>query len=59
MKLRKTSRRREHAKSKFPATKRQEKSMKETDDLLKEVEKANEHVADPTERERVVPSRPC
>jgi hypothetical protein len=29
------------------------------DPLLKEVGEANEHIADPRERERVVPSRPC
>jgi hypothetical protein len=31
----------------------------ELDPLLKEVGEANERIADPAERERVVPSRPC
>ncbi len=31
----------------------------EPDPLLKEVGEANEHIANPDERERVVPSRPC
>jgi hypothetical protein len=31
----------------------------ETDPLLREVGEANEHIADPSERERVIPSRPC
>ena len=30
-----------------------------TDALLREVGEANEHIADPSERKRVVPSRPC
>jgi hypothetical protein len=30
-----------------------------TDALLKEVGEANERIADPSERERVIPSRPC
>jgi hypothetical protein len=29
------------------------------DSLKKEVEEANEHIANPDERERVIPSRPC
>ena len=29
------------------------------DPLVKEVEETNEHIADPKERERVIPSRPC
>ena len=29
------------------------------DPLKKEVEEANEHIANPDERERVIPSRPC
>ena len=29
------------------------------DPLRKEVEEANEHIANPDERERVIPSRPC
>ena len=31
----------------------------EPDPLLKEVGEANEQIADPSERERVIPSRPC
>jgi hypothetical protein len=31
----------------------------EPDPLLKEVGEANERIADPAEREHVVPSRPC
>ena len=31
----------------------------EPDPLLKEVGEANERIGDPTERERVIPSRPC
>ena len=31
----------------------------EPDPLLKEVGEANERIADPAERERVIPSRPC
>jgi hypothetical protein len=30
-----------------------------TDPLLREVGEANEQIADPSERERVIPSRPC
>ncbi|HKY71260.1 MAG TPA: hypothetical protein VJL88_05025 [Nitrospira sp.] len=43
------------------ATERQEeyKAVIEPDPLLKEVGEANERIADPQERERVVPSRPC
>ena len=29
------------------------------DPLMKEVEETNEHIANPDERERVIPSRPC
>ena len=29
------------------------------DPLKKEVKEANEHIANPDERERVIPSRPC
>ncbi len=31
----------------------------EPDPLLKEVGEANERIADPAERKRVIPSRPC
>ena len=44
-----------------PATEQQEEydGVIEPDPLLKEVGEANERIADPRERERVVPSRPC
>lgn len=29
------------------------------DSLMKEVEEANAHIANPDERERIIPSRPC
>jgi hypothetical protein len=43
------------------ATERKEEyeAVIEPDPLLKEVGEANERIADPQERERVVPSRPC
>jgi len=41
------------------ATKREEPAVIDTDHLLEEVEEANEHIADPAEREHVIPSRPC
>ena len=34
-------------------------AVSNTDALLKEVGEANEQIADPSERERVVPSRAC
>jgi len=55
----KGSSRRKRAKSDPPATARVEKAVVDTDHLLEEVEEANAHIADPAERERVVPSRPC
>ena len=44
-----------------PATERREeyRAVIEPDPLLKEVGEANEHIANPEERKRVVPSRPC
>jgi hypothetical protein len=44
-----------------PSKQRQEEyqAVIEPDPLLKEVGEANEHIANPEERERVVPSRPC
>ena len=42
-----------------PAAKREEKAIIDTDRLLEEVEETNEDIADPAERERVIPSRPC
>jgi hypothetical protein len=32
---------------------------RQQDPLIKEVEEANAHIANPNERERVIPSRPC
>src|SRR6478752_446214 len=58
----KGSSRRKRAKSDPPATARVERVEKagvDTDHLLEEVEEANAKIADPAERERVVPSRPC
>jgi hypothetical protein len=55
----KGSSRRKRAKSDPPSTAREEKAVIETDRLLEEVEEANAHIADPTEREQVIPSRPC
>ena len=40
-------------------TKHEEQATIETDHLLEEVAEANEHIADPKEREHVIPSRPC
>jgi hypothetical protein len=37
----------------------QEGNAIDTDHLLEEVQEANEHIPDPAERERVIPSRPC
>ena len=53
------SSRRKRAKSKLPATERAGKALIDTEHLLEEVEEANAQIADPAERERVVPSRPC
>jgi hypothetical protein len=52
---------RKHKTSPPPATEEQEEyeAVIEPDPLLKEVGEANERIADPQERERVVPSRPC
>ena len=37
----------------------EENAVIDTDHLLEEVQEANEHIPDPGERERVIPSRPC
>jgi hypothetical protein len=52
---------RKRAKSTSLATERREKREPaiDQDALLKEVRRANEHIANPDERERVIPSRPC
>lgn len=39
--------------------KEEREAVIEPDPLLKEVGEANERIADPSERERVIPSRPC
>ena len=59
MKQRKGSSRRKPAKSPPLAKKNEEPAVINTEHLLEEVEEANEHIADPKERERVIPSRPC
>ena len=53
--------RRKKAKSQPSQTEREEElqAVIEPDPLLKEVGEANEHITNPAERERVVPSRPC
>lgn len=51
---------RRRSKANRPAPERQpEKGDAGTEFLLKEVAEANAKVADPEERERVIPSRPC
>lgn len=52
---------RKRAKPDPAATERQDEyqAVIEPDPLLKEVAEANEQIANPEERERVVPSRPC
>ena len=61
MKQPRGQRARKRAKPKPPAEEREEEYQGaiEPDPLLKEVGEANEHIADPAERERVIPSRPC
>jgi hypothetical protein len=51
--------RRNRAKSDPSAPAREEKVVIDTDRLLEEVEEANAHIANPAEREQVIPSRPC
>jgi hypothetical protein len=51
--------RRKRAKPDPPATAREEKAVIDTDHLLEEVGEANAQIADPAQRQRVVPSRPC
>ena len=55
----KGSNRRKRAKSNQPASAPEENAVIDTDRLLEEVEEANAHIADPAEREQVIPSRPC
>jgi hypothetical protein len=46
-------------KAKTSELEREYRAVIDPDPLLKEVGEANERIADPAERERVVPSRPC
>lgn len=55
----KGSSRRKRAKSDPATIAREEKAVIDTDRLLEEVEEANAHIANPAEREQVIPSRPC
>jgi hypothetical protein len=55
----KGSSRRKRARPDPPAPAREEKVVIDTDRLLEEVEEANAHIANPAEREQVIPSRPC
>ena len=55
----KGSSRRKRAKSDPPTIAHEEKAVIDTDRLLEEVEEANAHIANPAEREQVIPSRPC
>lgn len=55
----KGSSRRKRVKSDPAATAREERTVIDTDRLLEEVEEANAHIANPAEREQVIPSRPC
>jgi hypothetical protein len=50
---------RKRASNKPRKAKTSELEREEEYPLLKEVGEANERIADPAERERVVPSRPC
>jgi len=55
----KRSSRRKRGKLHPPATAHEEKAVIDTDRLLEEVEEVNAQIADPAEREQVIPSRPC
>ena len=55
----KGSSRRKQAKFGQPVSAPEENAVIDTDRLLEEVEEANAHIADPAEREQVIPSRPC
>ena len=55
----KGSGRRKRVKSDQPARAHEQNAVIDTDRLLEEVEEANAHIADPAEREQVIPSRPC
>jgi len=55
----KGSSRRNRGKLHPPATAGEEKAVIDTDRLLEDVEEVNAQIADPAEREQVIPSRPC
>ena len=55
----KGSSRRKRAKSDQPARAPEQNAVIDTDRLLEEVEEAYAHIANPAERELVIPSRPC
>jgi hypothetical protein len=54
-----TSPKRANVKSTQSDREEEYRAIIEPDPLLKEVGEANERIADPAERERVIPSRPC
>ena len=51
--------RRKRSKSDPSGMAREEKAVIDTDHLLEEVGEANAQIADPAQRQRVVPSHPC
>ena len=55
----KGSSRRKRVKSDQSSRAHEQNAVIDTDRLLGEVEEANVHIADPAEREQVIPSRPC
>ena len=56
---REIAKKRKHAKTSEWEREEEYRSVIEPDPLPKEVGEANERIADPAERERVIPSRPC
>ena len=56
---RQASRKREEARKAKREGVEKHRTIIQPDTLMKEVEEANEHIANPDERERVIPSRPC
>jgi hypothetical protein len=61
MKLKRAQRRPKRTRPQPTRTERKEEhdAVINTDPLLREVGEANEQIANPDERERVIPSRPC
>ena len=55
----KGSGRRKRVKSDQSSRAHEQNAVIDTDRLLEEVEEANAHIANPAEREQVIPSRPC